>query len=150
MDRLKNRVRFSTTLDKKTVQALKEYSNSSMIPVSKLIDVAVHEYMEKHKKKSDWRKVIKNDEEYNGFTIFDKPAKFKDIYINKDIPRVQLYSINVYTVAGEEHVMGFCGVFEWKDNKIIPIDGDSYSDNLSVYGYEADKDCLCILVGNDW
>ena len=51
MDRLKNRVRFSTTLDKKTVQALKDYSNETMIPVSKIVDVAVQEYLDKRKKK---------------------------------------------------------------------------------------------------
>ena len=51
MDRLKNRVRFSTSLDKKTVQALKDYSNETMIPVSKIVDVAVQEYMDKRKKK---------------------------------------------------------------------------------------------------
>lgn len=50
MDRLKNRVRFSTTLDKKTVQALKDYSNETMIPVSKIVDVAVQEYLDKRKK----------------------------------------------------------------------------------------------------
>lgn len=49
MDRLKNRVRFSTSLDKKTVQDLKEYSDRTMIPISKLVDVAVKEYMERHK-----------------------------------------------------------------------------------------------------
>ena len=47
MDRLKNRVRFSTTLDKKTVELLKEYSNETMIPSSKIVDVAIREYIEK-------------------------------------------------------------------------------------------------------
>lgn len=50
MDRLKNRVRFSTSLDKKTVQSLKEYSDKTMIPISKIIDVAVREYIERNKK----------------------------------------------------------------------------------------------------
>lgn len=49
-DRLKNRVRFSASLDKKTVESLKEYSNQTMIPISRLVDVAVKEYMEKHRK----------------------------------------------------------------------------------------------------
>ena len=44
-DRLKNRIRFSTTVDKKTIEALKEYSNQTMIPISKIIDVAVQEYI---------------------------------------------------------------------------------------------------------
>lgn len=47
MDRLKNRVRFSTTLDKKTVELLKEYSNKTMIPSSKIVDVAIQEYIKK-------------------------------------------------------------------------------------------------------
>ena len=47
-DRLKNRIRFSTTLDKKTIQALKDYSDKTMIPISKLVDVAVQEYIKKH------------------------------------------------------------------------------------------------------
>ena len=46
-DRLKNRIRFSTTVDKKTIEALKEYSNQTMIPISKIIDVAVQEYIKK-------------------------------------------------------------------------------------------------------
>lgn len=50
MDRLKNRVRFSTTLDKKTIQMLKEYSDKSMIPSSKIVDVAIQEYI---KRKTD-------------------------------------------------------------------------------------------------
>lgn len=46
-DRLKNRVRFSTSLDKKTIQALKEYSDKTMIPISKIVDAAVQEYVKK-------------------------------------------------------------------------------------------------------
>lgn len=49
MDRLKNRVRFSTTLDKKTIEQLKEYSNETMIPSSKIIDVAIQEYIKRRK-----------------------------------------------------------------------------------------------------
>lgn len=45
MDRLKNRVRFSTSLDKKTVEMLKEYSNKTMIPISKIVDMAVQDYI---------------------------------------------------------------------------------------------------------
>jgi hypothetical protein len=48
-DRLKYRVRFSTSLDKKTVHDLKEYSDKTMIPVSRIVDVAVQEYVNKHK-----------------------------------------------------------------------------------------------------
>ena len=46
---LKNRVRFSTTLSVETEKKLKEYSKQSMIPISKIIDSAVNEYISKKK-----------------------------------------------------------------------------------------------------
>lgn len=49
-DRLKNRIRFSTTLDKKTIEILKEYSYKTMIPSSKIIDVSIQEYIKNHSK----------------------------------------------------------------------------------------------------
>ena len=45
MDTLKNRVRFSTTLSKETEKKLKEYSEQSMIAISKIIDAAITEYI---------------------------------------------------------------------------------------------------------
>lgn len=50
-DTLKNRERFSTTLSKETVIKLKDYSNESMIPISKIMDLAIMEYVNKHKRK---------------------------------------------------------------------------------------------------
>ena len=35
---LKNRVRFSTTLDKEVEKKLKEYSKQTLIPISKIVD----------------------------------------------------------------------------------------------------------------
>ena len=43
---LKNRVRFSTTLDKEVAKKLKEYSRNTMIPISKIIDKAILAYVE--------------------------------------------------------------------------------------------------------
>lgn len=51
-DRLKNRVRFSTSLDKKTIESLKDFSDKTMIPISKLVDIAVKEYIENHQDKA--------------------------------------------------------------------------------------------------
>lgn len=45
-DELKNRVRFSTTLDKEVERKLKEYSKQTMIPISKLADKAFIMLME--------------------------------------------------------------------------------------------------------
>ena len=99
---------------------------------------------------SDWKEVIKHDAEYSDYVILDNPAPFNEMYSNKDISRVQLYSTQVFAAGDTEHIVGFCGVFEWKDNKVIPLDGDSYSENFRVLGYEEDENCLCVLVGSDW
>lgn len=99
---------------------------------------------------SDWKEVIKGNELYEDFTIVDDPIPFKEMYAGRDISRVELYSTQVFTVDGKDHIMGFCGVFEWKDGEVHPLDGDSYSDSVLVLGYDEDEDGLCILVGNDW
>lgn len=50
MNTLKNRERFSTTLDKQTVIALKEYAENTMIPISKIVDIAIMQYIKTNKK----------------------------------------------------------------------------------------------------
>lgn len=50
-DRLKNRKRISTTLDLKTLEEIKDYSNKTMIPISKIIDISIQEYLKKIKDK---------------------------------------------------------------------------------------------------
>ena len=42
---LKTRERFSTTLDKDVVKALRDYSDKTMIPISKILDMAIKEYI---------------------------------------------------------------------------------------------------------
>ena len=49
-DELKNRIRFSTTLDKDVERKLKEYSNQSMIPISKLVYTAIARFIESQKR----------------------------------------------------------------------------------------------------
>ena len=50
-DSLKNRVRFSSTLSPEVDKALKEYSQKTMIPISKIIDMAITEFVNKENKK---------------------------------------------------------------------------------------------------
>lgn len=45
---LKNRVRFSTTLDKETEKLLKDFSQSTLIPISKIVDNAIRNYIEQY------------------------------------------------------------------------------------------------------
>lgn len=44
-DSLKNRVRFSSTLSPEVDKALKEYSQKTMIPISKILDMAILKYI---------------------------------------------------------------------------------------------------------
>ena len=44
-DSLKNRERFSTTLDKQVVKELKNYSKKTMRPISKILDMAITQYI---------------------------------------------------------------------------------------------------------
>lgn len=50
-DSLKNRVRFSSTLSPEVDKALKEYSQKTMIPISKILDMAIAEFVNKENKK---------------------------------------------------------------------------------------------------
>ena len=48
---LKNKIRFSSTLDKELNDRLKEYSRLSGVPVSRIIAFALKEYLDKVAKK---------------------------------------------------------------------------------------------------
>ena len=49
-DTLKNKVRFSSTLPPEVDKMLKDYSKESMIPISKILEIAIVEYIERNKK----------------------------------------------------------------------------------------------------
>ena len=49
-DSLKNRVRFSSTLSPEVDKALKEHSQRTMIPISKILDSAIMEYISRNSK----------------------------------------------------------------------------------------------------
>lgn len=50
-DTLKNKVRFSSTLPPKVDKMLKDYSKKTMIPISKIVEVAIVEYISKREGK---------------------------------------------------------------------------------------------------
>lgn len=88
---------------------------------------------------------------YENFTFLKTPVLFKDLFKDTDIEYVQVHDA---TPIFEDQIVGFCGVFSWKNNKIEPLDGDSYSDNMPVLGYNwfinnFGIKCLDILV-SEW
>lgn len=50
-DTLKNRVRISTTLKPETQQLLKEFSHETQIPITRIIESAIIEYVTKKRGK---------------------------------------------------------------------------------------------------
>ena len=102
--------------------------------------------------------IIKKEDRYKDFTILEKSIKFKDLFKDVDFDVVQLHSTQVYELKnGEKDIVGFCGLFKWKNNKIKPLDGDSYYDGFAVIGYKKftnEEDGINsgieLLVGDDW
>lgn len=49
-DTLKNKIRFSSTLTPEVDKMLKDYSKQTMIPISKIIEMAITKYISENKK----------------------------------------------------------------------------------------------------
>ena len=48
-------------------------------------------------------------------------------------------------------IIGFAGQCEVKNGEIIPLDGDTYNPDMTIYGYNMGSGRgLDILVGSDW
>lgn len=99
-------------------------------------------------------RLVKEEKRYSGFTLLSTPEKFSDFFKDTDALYVQVLSMHHPKELPEGEVLGFCGVFAWKENELAPLDGDSYSPDMTVYGFKwfSDKNGkgLDILVGDDW
>lgn len=96
--------------------------------------------------------IVKKIERYKDFTVFDTPRPFDEMYKDRDIPYVQVHSVEI---VKSKDIVGFCGCFEWKNNEIKSLDGDSYNKRMLVLGESwftnsVGEKSLDILVGNDW
>lgn len=78
---------------------------------------------------------IKNNPRYSGFTYFEEPVMFDDYFKGKDYDVVQVHDINPISDIYPDPI-GFVGQFKWKSNIITPLDGDSYTDEMPIYGFE--------------
>ena len=105
---------------------------------------------------AEWKKIVKNSKRYKGFVIEDDPKPFNALFAGKDVPCVQIHSVEL---CGDDDIVGFCGAFRWYGGSTPataePLDGDTYYPNMLVLGYNWfwDKNgnrCLDILVGDDW
>ncbi len=92
------------------------------------------------------------DEDYKKFTFLDTPTKFSELFADYDDIDVETHSADIWEIAGKKKLVGFCGTFKWKDKNVIPLDGDSYNKDMTVFGYKwwLEDTLLFVLVGNDW
>lgn len=110
------------------------------------------------------KKILENSERYKNFTILQVPIIFKDLFPNEDFDVIQLHSIQTVVPSEElkedmsyDPFVGFCGQCRWQDKVLFPLDGDTYTPNMPVFGYErwsreekGIKKALDILVGEEW
>lgn len=92
---------------------------------------------------------IKNNPRYSDCIYFDEPVMFDEYFRDKDYDVVQVHDINPITEKIPDPV-GFVGQFSWKSNTITPLDGDSYTSKMPIYGFEEftddeGLDCIDIL-----
>ena len=100
------------------------------------------------------KNIIIKDNRYKDFTFLDVPKAFNDMFSDIKIPRVQIHSTKLCGNKHFQYITGICGAFAWEDNKITPLDHDTYDDRTPVLGYEwftgrTGDICLDILVGED-
>lgn len=96
-------------------------------------------------------KRVKKDPRYRGFYYFKEPTIFSEYFKDYDYDIVQVHDINPITEKIPDPV-GFVGVFEWKSNTITPLDGDSYTSQMPIWGWHefTSKDGLrCIDILTD-
>lgn len=88
----------------------------------------------------------KETEEYKDF-IKIKPTPFNIRFKDEDYDIIQLHSIEPLNDLSD--VIGFVGSISWINNKLEPLDGDSYYPEMLVYSYKKTDGILNILV-KDW
>ena len=91
------------------------------------------------------------DDRYKNFIYLDEPEEFCELFENQDYDVVQIHDMTPITGLGQ--IIGFAGQFEWQDNEITPLDGDSYTKHMTVIGYkefESDGQKCLDVISDDW
>lgn len=97
------------------------------------------------------KEIAKKEHQFNSHIFLDDPVSFSDLFKDKNIDVVDVYSI-----YSEDIGSVFSGTFRWKNNNTRSFDGDTYNKDMLVYAYkfyeskDPDISGLSILVGTDW
>ena len=95
---------------------------------------------------------IKNNPRYSGFTYLEEPVIFDDYFKGKDYGVVQVHDINPISEIYKDPI-GFAGSFEWKSNTLTPLDYDSYTPKMRIWGFNEftntdGEKCIDVLTDN--
>lgn len=92
---------------------------------------------------------LKKRDKYILYAFPDKPTPFCELFKERNFEVV-----DVLIIYSEDDAT-YAGSFKWEFGKIISLDGDTYNENMKVYGYkifshDMDSLGLSIIVGTDW
>ena len=93
---------------------------------------------------------LKKSARYSGFKFLDTPVICDEYFKGRNYEIVQLHDM---TPIADDDIIGFAGVVKWENDKLSPLDGDSYTAKMPVWGFSEFEDngklCLDILV-EEW
>ena len=100
------------------------------------------------------RDFLEHSDRYKYYCLLDRPSRFWDLFKHRNIGHVDVESI--VPLQHQRGVVGWIGAFEWRDDKVVSLDGDAYYAGMTIYGYrywhiedKPNETRLCILVDFD-
>ena len=82
------------------------------------------------------KNVLAANDRYADFKILDTPVPFAEWAKGKNYDEVAVHDTTIYEFEWGADIVGFAGSFEWKDNVLTSLDGDTYNPDMPVIGYE--------------
>ncbi len=96
--------------------------------------------------------ILKSSERYSAFTLYDKSVLFKTTPLFSE--KYEVIQVHDSTIIGETEICGFAGVCKVLNGEIRSLDGDSYSPDMTIIGYEEFKNNdgkLCLdVIADEW
>ncbi len=90
--------------------------------------------------------ILNKNERYKDFIHLDTPTPFSTWAKGKEYETVQVHDSSVFEFDGQEGILGFVGVFTWKNDTLSPLDGDVYDPDMPVIAYEEFEGGVDVLV----
>ena len=89
-------------------------------------------------------------DKYKDFKFLHSPEKFVEFFKGKTFDLCQIYDL---TALPDGDICGFAGVFSFDGDKITSLDGDYYSQEMEIWGYEEfekDGEHVLSVLSENW